>query len=85
MLENPGAAGKKVAYTVVSRGKSIGKAIRSQRFRYTRWATGEELYDLEADPREETNLAKSTAHRETLSEMRSLLATKDSIAASAKR
>ena len=73
MLSNPNADGKPYAYTVVMRGKNIGKAVRTSRFRYTHWPTGEELYDLSADPKEEVNLAGDVAHRETLHKMQQLL------------
>lgn len=73
MLRNPGTAGKDVAYTVVTRGEKLGKAIRTQRWRYTRWSTGEELYDLKEDPEENLNLAESDKHSETIQSLRKLL------------
>ena len=73
MLKDPQSAGKDVAYTVVTRGKHLGEAIRTQRYHYTRWHTGEELYDLSMDPHEETNLATSAKHEATLVLMRKLL------------
>ena len=73
MLADPEAKGKEVAYTVVTRGRYLGKAIRTQRYRYTEWPTGEELYDLVTDPREEANLASSPNHAATLQRMRKRL------------
>lgn len=35
MLKNPQSTGKEVAYTVVTRGQHLGKAIRTQRYHYT--------------------------------------------------
>lgn len=70
MLSDPESNGKDFAYTVVSRGKELGRAIRTQRYRYTSWATGEELYDLVGDPSEETNLAKRANAEETIMQMR---------------
>ena len=70
MLHDPASGGKDVAYTVVTRGKPLGKAIRTQRYRYTLWPTGEELYDLSVDPQEQTNLAGSPKHASTLKMMR---------------
>ena len=49
MLRDPSSDGREFAYTVVTRGKKLGKAIRTPRFRYTLWPTGEELYDLQND------------------------------------
>ncbi|MEM6471002.1 MAG: sulfatase [Planctomycetota bacterium] len=81
LLKNPNAKGKQVAYTVVSRGEHLGRAIRTQRFRYVAWPTGEELYNLENDPREESNLCIQDDFEGMLDEMRSLLidATKNAI------
>lgn len=73
MLKAPGVAGRKFAYTVVTRGQQLGQAIRTARYRYTRWATGEELYDLELDPEETENLARSPEHRIVLNAVRSHL------------
>mgnify|MGYP002012393976 CR=1 FL=1 len=71
--ENSELKGIDCAYTVVSRGKTLGRAIRTQRYRYTSWSTGEELYDLEADPFEENNLVRSKDTRPLLDEMRQRL------------
>lgn len=73
LLENPQGNGKDVAYTVVTRGKELGKAIRTQRYRFTQWHTGEELYDLVDDPEETRNLARQKEYSETLVLMRSKL------------
>ena len=43
-------------------------------YHYTKWPTGEELYDLSLDPYEETNLANSSKHNATLEMMRKHLA-----------
>ena len=85
MLRDPAASGKDVVYTVVTRGKVLGKAIRTHEYRYTLWHTGEELYDLAADPHENTNLAQSAAHAETLQAMRKHLANVEAKAVSKSR
>ncbi|MEM6776789.1 MAG: sulfatase [Planctomycetota bacterium] len=74
MLKNTALAGKDVAYTVVTRGSKLGKAIRTTRHHYTWWPTGEELYDLLEDPNENTNLAESTENRQLIETMRARLA-----------
>lgn len=85
MLRDPSARGKEVAYTVVTRGDKLGKAIRTARWRYTRWPVGEELYDLKSDPTEQKNLASSSKHAEALKVMRAHLARVERAAVSAKR
>jgi iduronate 2-sulfatase len=85
MLRDPASSGKEVVYTVVTRGKDLGKAIRTQRFRYTLWPTGEELYDLSEDPGELTNLAHTPQPHETLEAMRNNLANAEAKAIARKR
>jgi iduronate 2-sulfatase len=82
MLQDPTAAGKEVAYTVVSRGNKLGRAIRTDRWRYAKWPDGEELYDLTGDPAEYKNLALSAEHRETIKTMRRQLAKVEAVAVS---
>ena len=55
LLKNPQAEWARPAITTHGRGNH---AIRSERYRYIRYADGsEELYDHEADPMEWNNLA----------------------------
>ncbi len=100
MLHNPNAPGKEVAYTVVRRGnlrlgknapghyqkplKRLGKAIRTDRWRYTLWPEGgEELYDLENDPREHINLVHSPGYIDVVENLRTRLAQAEQRAANA--
>ena len=85
MLKDPQSAGKEVAYTVVTRGEHLGKAIRTQRYHYTQWPTREELYDLSLDPYEETNLSNAPKHSATLEMMRKHLAKSETVAIAAKQ
>lgn len=64
LLKDPNATWEGGAVSQVSRGgpnKSVmGYSIRTERYRYTMWASGaegEELYDYQTDPREVRNLA----------------------------
>jgi arylsulfatase A-like enzyme len=85
MLRDPTSAGKTTAYTVVTRGKDLGRAIRTERWRYTAWPTGEELYDLVNDPNEENNLVISENHLDVLSQMRKQWAAAERKAVAKKR
>ncbi len=83
MLGDPTAAGKEVAYTVVSRGPQLGKAIRTSEWHYTLWPDdSEELYNLKTDPHEDMNLARSPQDAETIKSMRGLLECAESTAKS---
>ncbi|GAB5562703.1 MAG: sulfatase [Synoicihabitans sp.] len=72
-LSDPRAAGKPATYTVVSRQDQLGKAIRTQDWRYALWPDGEELYHLKEDPMEHVNLASDPKHQTILAEMRAKL------------
>jgi len=69
----------------VSRGNQLGRSIRTRRWRYAEWgaANAAELYDLEKDPREYTNLAKSSKHRAVLNRLKDTLANRHRQAESA--
>jgi iduronate 2-sulfatase len=75
ILKNPSLKGKQATYTVVSRGEKLGRSIRTQKWRYAEWGAPNlsELYDLEKDPNEYTNLAKDSNHRVQLRKMQGLL------------
>lgn len=75
LIDNPSGEGKETAYTVVSRGKTLGRSIRTVRWRYAEWGSSSEseLYDLEKDPAEHHNLAGDEKFNEPLAKMRRLL------------
>ena len=72
-LADTQVAGKAATYTVVTRRDQLGKAIRTQEWRYALWPDGEELYHLKEDPEEHRNLANDPGHQRVLAEMRSRL------------
>ena len=60
--------------------------IRTKRWRYAEWgeAKAAELYDLEKDPREYTNLVRSPEHRAVVNRMKDTLANRHRQAESAR-
>lgn len=75
LVDDPTGKGRETAYTVVSRAKELGRSIRTTRWRYAEWGSSSEaeLYDLEKDPAEHTNLAGKSQFSEQLEKMRLLL------------
>jgi uncharacterized sulfatase len=61
LLKDPQAPRTKPAYSVLRRGKTWGRAVYTEDYRYTEWGDdagrGAELYDLKQDPHEFHNLA----------------------------
>jgi len=77
LLDNPRQDWKQAAYTQVRRGRTDGRSVRTERWRYTEWdggAQGAELYDHDSDPGEYQNLAADPAHAETVTELKASLA-----------
>ena len=73
LLKNPEAEWDRPAITTHGRKNH---AVRSERFRYIRYADGsEELYDHENDPGEFTNLAGDAGIKETIAELAKWLPT----------
>jgi uncharacterized sulfatase len=65
---------KTAAFSVVKRLDSLGRTVRTERYRYTEWPDGSrELFDHKHDPEETINRADSPTHAETLRELRQLL------------
>lgn len=76
LLDNPQAAWDHPAYTVVARGnEGMGWSLRTERWRYAEWGAKREpeLYDLQADGKEFTNLANDPKHSETVAQLSRLL------------
>lgn len=76
LLDDPSGTGKEVVYTVVTRGKLLGRSIRTAQWRYAEWGGPDqaELYDLRNDPHEDRNLAADAQHRGQRRTMQQLLA-----------
>ena len=76
VLDDPSKSIKPAAFTQIRRGKSDGYSIRTARWRYTLWdegRQGEQLYDMQADPGETTNLAADPRHAETVAQLKAEL------------
>ncbi|MEM7809992.1 MAG: sulfatase [Planctomycetota bacterium] len=83
LLEEPGRPWKHAAFSVIPLG-GLGRAVRTDRFKYAEYRRGKpspeigtpvavELYDLEVDPWEQNNLAGSHEHAEVQAELAALL------------
>ncbi len=70
LLSNPDAPWDKPAITSGSPDRA---SVRTERWRYTRYEDGEELYDHEADPMEWHNLANRPEHAETIQRLAAML------------
>jgi arylsulfatase A-like enzyme len=76
VLDDPSREVKDAAFTQVSRGDHHGYSVRTARWRFTSWddgKKGEQLYDMEADPGETTNLAAEPQHAGVVAELRERL------------
>ncbi|MDE3265878.1 MAG: sulfatase [Acidobacteriota bacterium] len=70
LLENPEAEWNHPAITSDAPDRS---SIRTERWRYTTYREGEELYDHDSDPNEWRNLASLPEHADTKQRLRALL------------
>lgn len=70
LIENPEAKWDRPAITSNGADKIT---VRTERWRYSRYPDGEELYDEASDPNEWTNLAAKPEHKETKKQLNALL------------
>jgi arylsulfatase A-like enzyme len=78
LLDNPDAAWDRPAFTVQSRGWSLGRRIRTERWAYSEWdddPAGAMLFDHDTDPHELRNLAADPAHANALATLQEQLRT----------
>jgi iduronate 2-sulfatase len=76
LLENPDAPWDRPAFTVQTRHWSMGRSIRTERWRYTEWDEGRGgamLFDYEQDPNEMKNMVNSPTHEAVLTRLQKQL------------
>lgn len=80
LLDDPERPWKTAAFSQYPRGSVMGYSMRTERFRYTEWRPRKgdqpaavELYDHQADPREDANLADEPELREVRRQLREQL------------
>ena len=69
LLDDAKRPWKKAAFSqyprgIQGRGRTMGYALRTERYRFVSWGAEHELYDLEKDPGETVNLAPKPEHAE---------------------
>ncbi|MFK7851899.1 MAG: sulfatase [Akkermansiaceae bacterium] len=79
IFENAAHPGKKAAFTQVNRGKTTGRSVRTEKWRYTEWGPagekGIELYNHQVKNPEYYNLAEDPKHEATREKLAELLET----------
>jgi len=76
LLANPNTKWDHPAYTVTRFQNKLGRAVRTERWRYAEWPGedgGAMLFDRAKDPHELKNLAGDPAYAKTVEEMKKLL------------
>ncbi len=74
LLNNPQAKWNQPAYTVTKFGQNIGKAVRTERWRYAEYDDGGAmLFERQKDPHELKNLANDPAQAKVVAAMKKLL------------
>ncbi|HEY2840808.1 MAG TPA: sulfatase [Pirellulales bacterium] len=73
VLDDPTKAVKDTAFTQLTRGENPAYSIRTPEWRFTQWnggKGGEQLFDMQNDPGETTNLVNNEKHAATLEALR---------------
>ena len=71
VLNNPQLSVRNHSYTIVSRGKKLGKTIRTDTWRYAEWGSPKdiELYNMKDDPNQYNNLANNPEYKEVIKKL----------------
>jgi arylsulfatase A-like enzyme len=79
LIRDPSGAVREASLSQYPRNGKMGYSLRSERFRYTRWVSGDgstyarELYDYELDPLETRNAVFDPEHEEIVHRLDSLM------------
>ncbi|MBM4031865.1 MAG: sulfatase [Planctomycetes bacterium] len=78
LLDDPARPWKKAAFSQYPRGKAMGYSLRTDRHRYTEWqenrkAVARELYDYQADPAGNANIADKPENKDLVAQLSKLL------------
>ncbi|MCH2207731.1 MAG: sulfatase [Lentisphaerales bacterium] len=78
VLQDPSEKVRDASYTVVTRAGKVGRTIRTAKWRFAHWGSSKdiELYDMQDDPKQYNNLAKSPEYKKVVKEMTQLLNSK---------
>ncbi len=79
LMDDPRRPWKRAVFSQYPRGKVMGYSMRTDRYRYTEWqgqdgVVATELYDHEADPGENINVAGRPENAELVAELSAMLA-----------
>lgn len=80
MIQDPTARIKEAALSFYPMGAQLGNAMRTERYRYVEWLdrdgklVGRELYDHQADPKENQNIAEHPENKAVLEQLAAQLA-----------
>jgi arylsulfatase A-like enzyme len=75
LLDDPSQPFGQAAFSQYPRGKIMGYSMRTPRYRFTQWqekdgkVTARELYDLDADPEENVNLANRPENKDLVASL----------------
>lgn len=75
LLQDPRARWEHPAYSVAGNAKNLGVAVRTRRYRYAEWNSGEGgamLFDEQADPHEAKNLINDPQHQSVKADLSKL-------------
>ena len=75
LMDAPDRPWKQAAFSIYPRGRLMGYSMRTARYRYTEWLSlgqepfARELYDHQADPDENVNIANRPEHKELVASL----------------